>query len=307
MSDFLNRLKKNSKHLQSWAKREGHTVFRLFDSDLPQWPVAVDWYNGQVHVSEYFSRRQRDEATQQRLRATLVNDIVNALSVSPEKVHCKSHQPHAWGETQYQRLAAGAVLVQVEESKLHFECNVSDFLDTGLFLDHRMTRQLIRGLCKGKRFLNLFSYTGSFTVYAAAGGALQSTSVDLSQSYCQWAQRNLKLNGFSEATAHRVVCDDVMAFLTNHREQYDLIVVDPPTFSASKKMTRRFEVQRDHRALIEASMRRLAPGGSLFFSTNYQPFVLDQTFVGAEELTEKLRPKDFRTRLHRCWRLDGLV
>jgi 23S rRNA (cytosine1962-C5)-methyltransferase len=302
VSDFRNRLKKNSKHLFAWAEREGHSAFRLFDRDLPDVPLAIDWYGHAVHVAEYYSRKQREG--QQSIRQAVADDIVNALSVEPSKIFFKSHQPHAWGETQYARLGEQATIVSVRESALNFECNLSDFLDTGLFLDHRQTRRRVRAQASNRRFLNLFGYTGSFSVYAAAGGAASTTTVDLSHSYCDWARRNLATNGFVDDTRHQVICDDVMSFLQRSTERYDLMVVDPPSFSASKKMSRRFEVQRDHVELIDACLKRMLPGGVLYFSTNFLPFQLSESLQWGTELTAMLKPKDFRHQLHRCWQFD---
>jgi 23S rRNA (cytosine1962-C5)-methyltransferase len=300
-SELHNRLKKNLKQLRAWAVRGPHTAFRVYDKDLPQWPVAVDWYDQRVHVAEYFSRKQREPQQQAALRASLLEDIVNALEVSPAQVYFKSHQPHAWGDSQYQRTSQQQAVHTVLENGLRFEVNLSDYLDTGLFLDHRQTRVRMRGEVAGKHFLNLFAYTGSFTVYAAAGHAASTTSVDLSASYCQWARRNLQLNGFDDPRQHQVIESDVFAFLAQCKQRYALAVVDPPSFSASKKMQGRFEVQRDHVRLLDAVKGVLSPGGQIYFSTNYAPFQLDVKFESAKELTQTLLPKDFRQPMHRCW------
>jgi 23S rRNA (cytosine1962-C5)-methyltransferase len=193
--------------------------------------------------------------------------------------------------------------VLVKEHDLTFECNLSDYLDTGLFLDHRETRARVSREAKGTRFLNLFSYTGAFTVHAAAGGARETTSVDLSGSYGEWAARNLGHNGFAAGRQHRIVTADVLGWLETAKGPFDLAVVDPPTFSASKKMGRRFEVQRDHRHLIDRVRSLLTPEGVLYFSTNYLDFELDPRVTPAEELTPHSLPEDFRRTVHRCWRL----
>lgn len=302
MSEFENRLRKNARHRFKWAARQGLTAFRLYDLDMPEWPFAVDWYAGFVHVMEYPRRRQVREGTIEAARAEVVRASCAALSVAAEKVFTKTHEPKAWGKEQYGRAGQASTLVTVEEQGLRFECNLSDFLDTGLFLDHRQTRARVRAEAKGARFLNLFAYTGSFTVYALAGGAATSTTVDLSNTYCDWAARNLRLNGFSEAREHQLVRADVLGWLDAAKGPFDLVVLDPPSFSASKKMERSLNVQRDHRRLIEQVMGLLSPGGTLYFSNNFLGFELDARLSPAEELTPRSIPEDFRRGVHRCWR-----
>jgi 23S rRNA (cytosine1962-C5)-methyltransferase len=207
--------------------------------------------------------------------------------------------PKAWGLEQYQREARREVTKVVRENGLKFEVNLSDYLDTGLFLDHRDTRARVRAEAAGKRFLNLFSYTGAFSVYAAAGKASSTTSVDLSPHYCEWAERNLKLN----ALKGTVICADVLAWLETDRGPFELIVLDPPSFSTSKKMGRRFEVQRDHRWLVDRVRSFLAPGGTLYFSTNFRGFELDGRLEGGVEL--RSLPDDFRPGIHRAWRFTS--
>jgi 23S rRNA (cytosine1962-C5)-methyltransferase len=302
MSDFENRLAKNAKHRFKWAKREGLTAFRLYDLDIPEWPFAVDWYAGFVHVMEYPRKKQVREGTLDEARAEVVRASAAVLGVEPEKIFTKTHERHAWGRSQYERVGAASTLVTVEEQGLKFECNLSDYLDTGLFLDHRVTRARVRDQAKGTRFLNLFAYTGSFTVYARAGGAAETTTVDLSGAYCDWAERNLSLNGYSTGPRHQVLRADVLEWLQAARGPFDLVVLDPPSFSASKKMDKSFNVQRDHLRLVERVLSLLAPGGQLYFSTNFLDFQLDRRLAPAEELTPKSIPEDFRRTVHRCWR-----
>lgn len=307
MSDFENRLKKNAKHRFAWAKRQQLTAFRLYDLDMPEWPIAVDWYAGFVHVMEYPSRRKLRDGIE-AMRTEVKRSIMSALSVPAEVIFAKTHEPKAWGETQYDKVASKSQAVVVEEHGLKFECNLSDYLDTGLFLDHRQTRARIKGEARGLRMLNLFAYTGSFSVHARAGGAVETTTVDLSKSYCEWAERNMALNGFDpRARGHRVIRDDVLAWLENAGDRFDLIVLDPPSFSSSKKMSRRFEVQRDHVWLLDAARALLAPRGTLYFSTNYLGFELDEALSPDEELTPRSIPEDFRRTVHRCWRFTAQV
>lgn len=302
-TDLARRLEKNWRHRKRWAERAQLTAFRVYDLDIPEWPFAVDWYAGWVHVMEYPRRRQLRDGSLERARDEVVSACAAVLEVAPERIFTKTHAPQPWGRAQYQRVSRAGARVLVQEHGLTFECNLSDYLDTGLFLDHRVTRARVKRESKGARFLNLFSYTGAFTVHAAAGGAAETTSVDLSAAYSEWAARNLSLNGLEVGTRHRLVTADVLAWLETARGPYDLAVVDPPTFSASKKMGRRFEVQRDHRRLIDQARRLLSPGGTLYFSTNFLDFELDPAIDPKEELTPNSIPEDFRRTVHRCWRL----
>lgn len=299
---LANRLAKNVKARRAWAKREGVTAYRLYDLDMPEWPVSVDEYAGLVHVIAY-PRKKQLKAGADAVASEVRTACAQGLGVAEADVFVKVHEPKPWGEAPFTRQPGPTRLVTVEEYGRRFECNLSDFLDTGLFLDHRLTRRRVGEQAKGARVLNLFAYTGSFTVHALAGGAAETTTVDLSNTYCAWAERNLALNGFSAGPKHRVLRDDVLAWLEHDRGTYDLIVVDPPSFSSSKKMGRRFEVQRDHPWLLERCVDRLVPGGTLFFSTNFQEFSLSPKVTGADEVTDETLPADFRQRLHRCWRL----
>ena len=304
MSDFENRLRKNAKQRFKWAEREQVTAFRIYDLDMPEWPFAVDWYAGFVHVMEYPRRKQLRDGSIDEARAEVVRASCAALELPPEKIFTKTHEKHPWGRGQYERLGTRSTLVNVNEHGLTFECNLSDYLDTGLFLDHRVTRARVRQEAKGKRFLNLFAYTGAFTVHALAGGAAETTTVDLSNTYCDWAERNLRLNGFEPGPRHRVIRADVLGWLEEVQGEFDLIVLDPPSFSTSrKKMGRRFEVQRDHRWLIERARALLSENGALYFSTNFLGFELDARFGNAEPVASL--PGDFRRAVHRCWRFVG--
>lgn len=306
MSDLENRLRKVKKTRFAWAAKEQVTAFRLYDLDMPEWPFAIDWYAGHVHVMEYPRRKQVREGSLDEARAEVVRSIEAALEVPREKIFTKTHEKHAWGGSQYERAGTGgrSVTVNVEEHGLRFECNLTDYLDTGLFLDHRVTRARVRKEAHGLRVLNLFAYTGAFTVHALAGGAAETTTVDLSNTYCDWAERNLALNGFTTDGKHRVVRDDVLQWLEAAKGEFDLIVLDPPSFSTSKKMGRRFEIQRDQRWLLEHTRSLLAPQGVLYFSTNFTAFELDAR-VGADAEALESLPGDFRRPVHRAWRFVG--
>lgn len=292
---FENRLAKNWRHFSKWAQRQELDAFRIYDRDMPEYPWAVDWYAGEIVASWFPSRRDRE-------RAEPPADQLDAIrALKPQAVHLKVRAPKAWGLEQYQREARQERTRLVTENGLKFEVNLTDYLDTGLFLDHRDTRARVRDEAAGKRFLNLFAYTGAFSVYAAAGKAAQTTSVDLSGHYCDWAKRNLKLNGLTGT----VISADVLSWIETDRGPFELIVLDPPSFSTSKKMERRFEVQRDHRWLIERVRQLLAPGGTLYFSTNFRDFELDARVGGAVELTPRSLPEDFRPGIHRAWRFTS--
>ena len=303
-----NRLRKNRKRLGRWAHSRGISCYRIYDIDIPEIPLAIDWYEGRLHITEHVTRKREDGVDAERWLAVMADAAAGALSVDSEAVFIKERRRHR-GDGQYERRDAGAKRFVVEEAGLRFIVNLSDYHDTGLFLDHRETRARVGAEAAGKRVLNLFAYTGSFSVYAAAAGARTTTSVDLSKTYLGWAGENFTLNGFELGGAHRMVHADVLAWLssTERRDDwYDLVIVDPPTWSTSKRMQDTFDVQRDHAALLKAVMRLVAPGGVVYFSTNRRKFQLDTgAFDGAEceELTALTVPDDFRARRpHRAWR-----
>lgn len=304
---FANRLSKNQRQLQRWASQERISCYRLYDRDLPEYAMAVDRYGDLIHVQEYQAPASvAPEKAAERFAAAL-ELLPEALGVPPENVFSKVRRRQK-GKTQYQRQAAEGVFHEVEEGGLRFLVNLTDYLDTGLFLDHRPVRAWLRERARGKRFLNLFCYTGTATVHAAAGGARSTTSIDLSATYLEWAQRNLDLNGF-RTREHRLVRADCLEWLRSEKERYDLIFVDPPTFSNSKRMTGVFDVQRDHVTLIRLALARLAPGGTLIFSTNQRRFRLDDEQLRDLQIREfgpASVPFDFsrQPRIHRCWILE---
>ena len=302
---FANRLRKNLKQLGKWARQQGIDCYRLYDADMPEYALAVDLYGDWVHVQEYAPPRSIDpEKAQARLLDALAA-IPQALEVAPERVVVKRRERQS-GTRQYERQGAEGRFFEVGEGGVRLLVNLTDYLDTGLFLDHRPMRLRLQREASGKRFLNLFCYTGAATVHAAKGGARSTTSVDLSKTYLDWARRNLALNGFSEK--HRLVQSDVMAWLEADREQYDLIFIDPPTFSNSKRMEGVFDVQRDQVRLLDLAMARLAPGGVLYFSNNFRKFALEPRLAeryAVEEISAETLDEDFRRnpRIHRAWRL----
>lgn len=306
-SAFANRLRKVAPQRLRDAAREGLSALRLYDADIPEYGFTVDWYAGHAVITEMAPRGFVPTAVREAKRADVEAAVKEVLRIDDARVHWKVRAPKKWGEEQYEKLGEQGERIEVEEQGLRFLVNLDDYLDTGLFLDHRLTRARVRDEAKGTRFLNLFCYTGSFTVYAAAGGARETTSVDLSNTYLDWARDNLALNGL-DGPRHRFVRSDVTRWLRQVRgETFDLVVLDPPSFSASKKMAATFDVQRDHVALLEDTTALLSPNGVLYFSTNFQGFELAKDPLPGwtfEELTPASVPPDFRNRkIHRCWRI----
>lgn len=312
MSDaamFENRLRKNVRRLGRWAERQGLTAYRVYDKDIPELPFTVDWYAGRIHLVEFPSKKAVREGSAEALRAEVLTVVERVLEVPPERIFTKTHLPKAWGREQYSRQSDEAARFVVEENGLKFQVDLASYLDTGLFLDHRNTRARVRSEAGGKRFLNLFCYTGAFTVYAAAGGARETVSVDLSNTYLDWLELNLDLNGLA-ARHHILERGDANAWVQHaagEGERFDLIVCDPPPFSTSKAMKGTFDVQRDHRRLIEQTASLLTPDGVLYFSENYLGFQLDERLertLEIEELTPASLPEDFHQRdIHRCFRI----
>ena len=304
-----NRLQKRQRHLQKWAKRSQITCYRLYDRDMPDYPAIVDWYDGEAVVWLFGRKKEVTAVEEEAWQAHTLEEIAAGLALPPDKIFVKERFRQKGLDVQYERVAQSGAIRMVPEQGLTFEVNLSDYLDTGLFLDHRQTRQMVREQAKGKRVLNLFAYTGSFTVYAVDGGAASSDTVDLSQTYCDWAERNLQHNGVGQSASHRVIRQDCLQFLREarrQRAQYDLIICDPPTFSNSKRMKQAsFAVQRDHPALIQDCLRLLAPGGQLFFSNNAQRFKIDESVLQTAvvtEITQQTVPEDFKNKCsHRCW------
>jgi 23S rRNA (guanine2445-N2)-methyltransferase / 23S rRNA (guanine2069-N7)-methyltransferase len=305
-SPFANRLRKNQDRLRSWLKRSGVSCYRMYDADIPESNVAIDRYEDCAVVQEYAPPASVDpELAVLRLHEIVV-DVARVLQIDPTAVFVKQRRRRV-DDRQYERSGAGGPRQQVREGDLRLWVNLSDYLDTGLFLDHRRTRQLVRELAAGRRFLNLFGYTATVTLAAAAGGASSTTTVDLSNTYLRWARDNLALNDL-DGERHHYVRDDVLAWLRHTRDTFDLAFVDPPTHSRSKRMRGDFDVQRDHGALIDAAMRRLTPDGVLLFSTHAHRFELDPALTGryhVVDLTADTIDPDFaRTpRVHQLWRI----
>lgn len=303
----VNRLQKNRRTLGKWANRQGIECYRLYDADMPEYAIAVDLYRDWAHVQEYAAPRSIDpEKAQQRLLDAL-SALPQALEIPMERIVIKRRERQS-GLRQYERQASEGHFMEVKEHGARLLVNLTDYLDTGLFLDHRPMRYRIQKEAEGKRFLNLFCYTGAATVHAAFGGARSSISVDLSKTYLDWARKNLSLNGYSDK--HKLEQGDVMKWLENDRGTYDLIFIDPPTFSNSKRFEGVFDVQRDHAHLLDLAMARLAPKGTLYFSNNFRKFVLDADIAEryqVEEISSQTVDEDFKRnpKIHRAWRIQA--
>jgi 23S rRNA (guanine2445-N2)-methyltransferase / 23S rRNA (guanine2069-N7)-methyltransferase len=317
---LANRLRKNEKAIGKWLRTEGIGCYRLYDADLPEYALAVDVYTAAdgpadgrcrrfVHVQEYAAPASVDpRAARRRLREAL-GVIAEVLQVPEQDLFFKVRRPQK-GKAQYERLAETGRFHQVLEDGLRLLVNFEDYLDTGLFLDHRETRRLIRRLAAGRRFLNLFGYTGSASVHAARGGARSTTTLDMSRTYIDWARRNLALNGYT-GRDHELIQADCLDWLDNARAyhgRFGLIFLDPPSFSTSKRMQGTFDVQRDHVDLIRATLLLLEPNGELIFSNNLRRFRLDGSALAdlrVEDITAQTIPRDFarHPNIHHCWRI----
>lgn len=303
---FANRLAKNQKRLKKWLKQSGETCYRIYDADMPEYALAVDRYGDRVHVQEYAAPSSINPAQAQKRLFDALEVLPEALGVDPSKIYVKRRERQA-GAAQYQKREASGERFEVQEGSARLWVNLRDYLDTGLFLDHRPVRRMLGEMASGKRFLNLFCYTATATVQAALGGASDSVSVDMSNTYLEWARDNFALNKL-DPRLHRVVRDDCFRWLETANAQFDLIFMDPPTFSNSKKMRDTLDVQRDHPRLVELAMARLAPGGTLVFSNNQRRFKLDEALserYAVEEITTRTFDPDFqrRTNLHHVFLL----
>jgi 23S rRNA (guanine2445-N2)-methyltransferase / 23S rRNA (guanine2069-N7)-methyltransferase len=305
--EFSNRLQKRARHLRRWPTKRGITCYRLYERDVPEVPLVIDRYEDALHIAEFARPHERSPAQHADWLDLMVRTAAEVLEVPRDRIYLKFRDRQR-GASQYMRVSAEQTEMVVYEGGLKFLVNLSDYVDTGLFLDHRTTRQMVREAADGKRFLNLFSYTGAFTVYAAAGGAASTTSVDKSATYNDWAQRNLELNGFT-GQQHQLVRCDIDAFVANlsRGDAWDLAVVDPPTFSNTKDLENIWDVQRDHGPLLARLARHITPGGVVYFSINSRRFKLDEPSLAAytvRDITKQTIPEDFRNqRIHKCWKL----
>jgi 23S rRNA (guanine2445-N2)-methyltransferase / 23S rRNA (guanine2069-N7)-methyltransferase len=304
--DYANRLRKNIKKLDKWARQEGIECYRVYDADLPDYNVAVDKYGEWVVVQEYAPPKTVDATKARQRLFDVIAATISVLGIAPNKLVLKTRERQK-GKNQYEKMNEKGDFMQVSEYNARLWVNLTDYLDTGLFLDHRIARRMLGQMSKGKDFLNLFSYTGSASVHAGLGGARSTTTVDMSRTYLEWAERNLRLNGLT-GRPHRLLQADVLGWLRDADEQFDLIFIDPPTFSNSKRMEDTFDVQRDHLKLMADLKRLLRKGGTIMFSNNKRGFKLDTDGMAklglkAEEITQKTLSADFarNRQIHNCW------
>lgn len=309
---FANRLAKNIKNMQSWAKRDNVDCYRVYDADMPEYAFAIDQYsNGEgerwVVVQEYAPPKTIDPKAARQRRDEALAVIPHELGLGDERIFIRERRQQKDG-AQYEKLDNEREYHIVREQPYRFAVNFTDYLDTGLFLDHRLTRRLVGEMARGKRFLNLFAYTGTATVHAAGGGAASSTTVDMSRTYLDWAKRNLALNNLA-GPQHGFVQEDCLAWLREQRDnsrRWDLMFIDPPTHSRSKRMDQDFDVQRDHVELLTLAAQLLAPSGSIVFSNNFTRFRLDRDGLAAfdiDDIGRSTLPRDFERspRIHACY------
>jgi 23S rRNA (cytosine1962-C5)-methyltransferase len=303
-ADFANRLRKNARHWGRWARRRGLEAYRVYDGDIPEYPYVVDIYGPRAHLQVF----ERDDIDAQWVEAAAAT-VADVLGMARADVAVKWRRRQKGSDQYRPREDADTAEFAVTEYGLRYLVNLNRYLDTGLFIDHRETRRIIRERASGRRFLNLYAYTGSFTVAAAAGGASASVTVDLSNTYLDWARRNLAANGL-DGPRHAFVREDVFAWLDAAMaagDRFELILLDPPSFSNSKRMRETLDVQRDHPRLINQCLALLEPGGELYFSTNRRRFRLYEDELRpcvVSEITDRTVPEDCaRHRPHRCWLL----
>ena len=308
--DFANRLQKNIKKLQKWAEKQGIEAYRLYDADLPEYNLAVDRYKDHIVVQEYAAPKSIDENKARQRLLDAVSATLAVTGVETNKLILKVRQKQK-GSQQYEKLANKGEYFYVREYNADLWVNLTDYLDTGLFLDHRLTRKMLGEMAKDKDFLNLFAYTGSATVHAALGGAKSTTTVDMSNTYLNWADQNLQLNEL-EGRQHKLIQADCLQWLEKCDRQFDLIFIDPPTFSNSKRMEESWDVQRDHIKLMKNLKRILRPHGRIVFSNNKRGFKMDfdgLTALGltAQEISDKVRSLDFERNkhIHNCWLIQA--
>lgn len=308
-SPLKNRIRKVYRHLRKWATQSRTNCFRIYDRDIKEYPLGIDYYDGRFCVHHFSYDRDEDEPSES-LQAEINEILCSLFEASPESIYWRSRVRRRKLE-QYEKKGCQGEFFTVQEYGAKFKVNLQDYLDTGLFLDHRETRRIVASLSAGKRVLNLFGYTGAFCVHAGLAGAAFTKSVDLSNTYTDWARDNLDLNGLLE-TAHEVVRADCLKFLPEERRaggRYGIIVIDPPTISRSKKMDGMFDIQEDYSRLITEALPLLEKEGVLFFSTNSRKFDFDCSLFpnsSVQEISHKTVPVDFRKKnIHRCWRMSN--
>jgi len=307
---FANRLRKNLKHYSKWAKREGITCWRVYDWDIPEFPFILDLFGDKLHFAEVPRNLDRSPLDHQSYMQLMVKTAAQVLGLSSENLYFKKRKPQKSGSFKNTSETETGEFLEVGEGGHRFLVNLADYLDVGLFLEHRKARAWIQKDASGKDFLNLYGYTGALTVYAAAGGAKSTTTVDTASTYLEWAGKNLALNGQSPAK-HHLVRADVLEYLEGTSGKFDLIAVDPPAKSVNRKSGATFDVQADHVRLLRLTLDHLRPGGKILFSTNYRNFKLDEKALAEgrtftlKEISVKVLAFDFeRKPSHRTWLIE---
>jgi 23S rRNA (cytosine1962-C5)-methyltransferase len=308
---FENRLLKNYKHRLKQAKRQNISCWRLYDHDLPEFPICIELYEDYIYIAEYNRRHALTDEEHEVWLEETKKIIENMTQVPVEKMFLRVRKRMSHREGQYEKAeeVIASKIITVQENGHQFLVNLTDYLDTGLFLDHRITRQMVAELAPQKNVLNLFSYTSSFSVYCAAAGARSVTSVDLSKTYLQWSQDNFTLNKLINPTSYHFIHADVKQYLkTLPSNEFDLVIMDPPTFSNSKRMKDILDIQMDHVELINDVLKAMKPGATLYFSTNFSRFVLDTEQIHStqiKDITKATTPFDFDGRLKRwCYKIE---
>ncbi len=305
-SPFLNCLRNQYRHIKKWAKRTCTDCFRIYDKEISKYPIAIDIYAGRFCVHYFSPLKEVDEPPKE-----FIDEINNALSslfgTEIDQIYWRTRMRRK-RTRQYEKVNNAREFFNVVEFGVAFKINLTDYLDTGLFLDHRETRKLVAEASQGKRLLNLFAYTCAFSVHAAAAGAAFTKSIDMSNVYTAWGRDNFNLNGLPERS-NVILRADCLKFLldeVNSRSKYDIIVIDPPTISRSKKMTQLFDLQKDYIFLINQALKLLLPNGIIFFSTNSRKFSFDMAHfesASIQEISQKTQPIDFKDKIHRCWKI----
>ncbi|VFP88167.1 Ribosomal RNA large subunit methyltransferase K/L [Candidatus Erwinia haradaeae] len=310
--DYANRLRKNIKKLDKWAQNEGIECYRIYDCDLPDYKVTIDRYSDWVLIQEYSPPYIINPSKAQQRLLDVITTTIDVLHILPHKLILKIRSKQKGRNKQYQKLNNNGNFLEVMEFNAKLLVNLTDYLDTGIFLDNRITRKILGKMSNGKKFLNLFSYTGSASVHAGLGGALSTTTIDISRTYINWAERNMRLNGLL-GDNHRLIQTDCLHWLRESVEIFDLIFIDPPTFTNSKRMNNHFDIQRDHIKVIKHLKRLLHYRGSIIFSNNKQNFKMNITGLNllnlkATELSSKTKPRDFSHSrpTHTCWLITHL-
>ena len=305
---FRNRLLKVYKHRSKLARRQQVSCYRIYDHDLTEFPFCIELYEDKVYLAEYLRRHGMEDEEHDAWLDKCLEVITEVTEVQATHIYVRQRKRMSHREGQYEKIDTKQEFFTVIENGMKFQVNLTDYLDTGLFLDHRITRQMVKELCVNKRVLNLFCYTGSFSVYAALGGAASVESVDLSKTYLNWAEDNFVINHLKDKEKYRFIHADVKQYLkTLAPNSFDFVIMDPPTFSNSKRMKDFLDIQRDHVELINDVLAAVTAGGIIYFSTNFSKFVMENDLINArdiKDITKATTPFDFEGKLKRwCYRV----